>query len=95
MHIYLGNRLQYVCFNGVNSDRSYINCGVPQGSILGPTLFIMYVNDMCNASMLLESILFTDDTSLFCKGRDVNMICETVSTELNELNTSFKVNKHL
>ena len=53
----------------------------------------MYVNGMCNTSMLLKSMLFADDTSLFCKGRDLNMICETVSTELNKLNTWFKDNK--
>ena len=43
---YLGNRKQYVCFNGMNSSYSTVTCGVPQGSILGPPLFIMYVNDL-------------------------------------------------
>ena len=41
-----------------------ISCGVPQGSILGPRLFILYVNDMCNISKLIKYILFADDTKM-------------------------------
>ena len=65
---YLANRKQYVYFNDVNSNQANITCGVPQGSILGPSLFILYVNDMCNVSSLLKSILFADDTSCFLEG---------------------------
>ena len=62
---YLANRKQYVYFNDVNSNQANITCGVPQGSIIGPSLFILYVNDICNVSSLLKSILFADDTSCF------------------------------
>ena len=48
---YLMNRSQYVCINDTNSDCMNVTCGVPQGSILGPALFIIYINDMCNVSM--------------------------------------------
>ena len=68
---YLENRRQYVCINDSNSECLDVKCGVPQGSILGPALFILYVNDMCNVSKSLKSILFTDDTNLFYAGKDL------------------------
>ena len=64
---YLENRKQYVCFNGTDSGFLPITCGVPQGSILGPTLFLLYVNDLGNVSTRLTSILFADDTSFLLK----------------------------
>ena len=72
---YLQNRRQYVCINDYNSELLYVKCGVPQGSILGPALFILYVNDMCNVSKSLKSILFADDTNLFYAGKDLNEVC--------------------
>ena len=54
---YLMNRYQYVTINGTTSDYMIVLCGVPQGSILGPILFILYINDMCNVSTLLKPIL--------------------------------------
>ena len=45
---YLENRSQYVQFNGMKSDLQNVTCGVPQGSILGPKLFLLYINDICN-----------------------------------------------
>ena len=65
---YLMNIFQYVTINGTNSEYMNVLCGVPQGSILGPTLFILYINDMCNVSTLLKPILFADDTNLFYSG---------------------------
>ena len=62
---YLSNRRQYVCYNNSNSEFKEIKCGVPQGSILGPLLFILYINDMCGVSKLLHIILFADDTKIF------------------------------
>ena len=90
---YLCNRKQYVCFNGMNLSYSTVTCGVPQGSILGPTLFIMYINDLCNVSSHLKSILFADDTSFFVEGSNLLAMCTNVSTEMNKLYTWFKINK--
>ena len=61
---YLSNRKQFVRYQMHDSDNKIINCGVPQGSILGPLLFILYINDIVNTISLLELILFADDTTL-------------------------------
>ncbi len=67
---YLENRLQYVSFGDTDSTLRNVICGVPQGSILGPKLFIQYINDICNVSPVLKFILFADDTNMFCPGSD-------------------------
>ena len=60
---YLSIRKQYVNWQGINSEIETVTCGVPQGSIVGPLLFILYVNDLSNVSNKFVSILFSDDTT--------------------------------
>ena len=90
---YLSNRKQYVCLNGHSSELQYINCGVPQGSLLGPLLFILYINDFCRSSDILSFILFADDTNLFLSHSDPNYLVNTVNIELGKLTQWIRANK--
>ena len=62
---YLTNRLQYVNIFGEDSEKELIQYGVPQGSCLGPLLFLIYINDLCNSATCGEFVLFADDTNIF------------------------------
>ena len=75
------------------SDLLQVKCGVPQDSVLGPLLFILYINDICNVSKVFDCILFADDTNLFCSDNDINDLCGIINVELDKLNTWFSVNK--
>ena len=90
---YLANRSRFVCYNNCNSELKNIKCGVPQGTILGPVLFILYINDMCELSKLLNIILFADDTSIFYSTRNIVDIACTVNNELEKLDIWFRVKK--
>lgn len=90
---YLSERTQYVHMNGVDSLEQTITYGVPQGSVLGPKLFIMYINDVCNILQKMSCVLFADDTSLCCSGRDLGRLLDTVQHELTVLKKWFDANK--
>jgi len=79
---YLKNRSQFVAYNGHNSIKLPITCGVPQGSILGPLLFLVYINDIVSISDILQLILFADDTNLFAFHRNLNTLVQLVNREL-------------
>ena len=68
---YLGNRKQFVRYQIQDSDHKMINCGVPQESIIGSLLFILYINDIVNTTSLFELILFADDTILLFSHPDI------------------------
>ena len=70
-----------------------INCGVPQGSILGPLLFLLYVNDMHTACRSSFIMLFADDTNIFVSGKSILEIEQTINVELKALSICFKLNK--
>ena len=89
---YFSQRKQFDEFNNVISSPEGISCGVPQGSILDPLFFILYVNDLNNASML-DAILFADDTNLFISHNDPVYLINTLNTELDKLSTWFTPNR--
>ena len=93
MDSYLTDRSQYVVFDGKVSQTRGIKCGVPQGSILGPLLFIISVNDICNVSPMLFKILYADDTCVLISGNHLNDLIDRLNTELTSLNNWFKANK--
>ena len=68
--------------NGVESDFLKVNSGVPQGSILGLVLFLVYINDIVNATNHFSIRLFADDTSLTVAGKDLDLLLQRINSEL-------------
>ena len=89
---YLTEREQFVEIKGINSEKRNIKCGVPQGSVLGPLLFLIFINDLPNATNLL-TLLFADDTTFQVSGVDTKELFEIANFELAKASTWFKVNK--
>lgn len=79
---YLSGRCQYVSINGHTSDIKPISCGVPQGSVLGPILFLLYINDLPNCSDKLTFHLFADDTNIYFSSNNLDLIQSTLNIEL-------------
>ena len=67
--------------------------GVPQGSILGPSLFLLYMDDLPQALKLLDPIMFADNTNLFYEWKDIHSLFNTVNNELSNISHWFNSNK--
>ena len=78
LHSYISNRYQYVDFNGSISSTKVVDTVVPQGSILGPLLFLIYINDLPRVSPLFNMVMYADDTTLYC-----NLSNNTNENDLN------------
>ena len=89
---YLSNRKQYVFYNGISSETKSITCGVPQGSVLGPLLFLIYINDLPNISEKL-SFLFADDTNIYYESDNLQELEKTVNGELKKLCLWLNINR--
>ena len=89
---YLTNCQQYTVVNGRASYLLNIICGVPQGSTLGPLLFLLYINDLATASKF-SATLFADDTSLLLKNKDIAYLEHQCNIELVRINNWFLANK--
>ena len=90
---YLQNRKQYIHIDDTNSYLGSISCGVPQGSILGPLLFILYINDISNISHLMHTILIANDTTILIESDHVSTALKLMNKELQKLNTWLTTNK--
>ena len=90
---YLSDRKQYVSVNGSNSNLLSIACGVPQGSVLGPLLFLIYINDLPSSSKKLNFYLFADDTNIYCESSDLSNLIKIVNRELRSVKKWLDANK--
>ncbi len=90
---YLTDRTQCVDIDGTLSNLNKITCGVPQGSILGPILFLLYINDLHNCSKILKLLLFADDTTLIFSSSDLKSLVSTLNKELALVYKWFNLNK--
>ena len=90
---YLKNRKQFVSYNGATSGLKLVKCGVPRGSILGPLLFLIYINDLSNVCPCTNPILFADDTNLFINGKDIFVFHDVLNKELANISEWLNVNK--
>lgn len=89
---YLSERNQYIEINNAKSSVSATTCGVPQGSILGPILFLIYINDIVN-SCSIKLLSFADDTTIYASNPCLDSLFTTANTELTKLFTWLCANK--
>ena len=90
---YLSNRKQFVSINGHSSSLANISCGVPQGSVLGPLLFLIYINDLPDSSHFLSFFLFADDTNIYCESDNLELLTKKVNRELKKVKLWLDSNK--
>ena len=90
---YLTNRRQIVTINNVTSDIMPLSCGIPQGSVLGPILFLLYINDFHLCSSLFDIHLFADDANLFYYHEDISALQRNINSELSRVHTWLCSNK--
>lgn len=82
---YFSDRFQFVSLNNISSEMKQIMCGVPQGSILGPLFFIIYINDIVNIPLTPKMVLYADDTSLFFSGHNLADLAIVTNNWLHQL----------
>ena len=90
---YLSNRKQFCRVNGVDSDIGEIEVGVPQGSCLGPLLFLVYITDLPEAVQGSSVTMYADDTSLCHQSRDLTQLNEAMESYLSKLETWLQGNE--
>ena len=90
---YLSNRTQFVKYNEADSELLFTKQVVPQGSILGPLLFLLFINDIVESSRKLHYVLYADDTNIFYSGKNLNDLIFEANVELQKVANWFSANK--
>lgn len=90
---YLSNRQQFTEINGIQSTCATVQTGVPQGSTLGPLLFLLYINDIVHASYAMRFILFADDTNAYYSGSNLELVTQIMNRELKNIYNWLLANK--
>ena len=90
---YLSDRKQYVSVNGFNSNLLSVTCGVPQGSVLGPLLFLIFINDLPNSSPKFCFYLFADDTNIYFEADKISELEKVVNKELGNVKQWLDTNR--
>ena len=92
-HSYLSDCKQYIEINGKSSELLDITCSVPQGSVLGPLLFFIYINDLPSISKILNFYFYADDTNIYYESSSLDKLERTVNRDLNKLYLRLNVNR--
>ena len=82
---YLQDRAQGTVIDHSSSNKSVVTYGIPQGSVLGPLLFLLYVNDIYSSSNKLNFYLFADDTNIFYSHKNLKSLENVINFELNNV----------
>ena len=90
---YLANRMQYTCVNGVHSNSQNMQCGIPQGSNIGPLLFILFINDMPLCLKTCKISLYADDTCLYYASANHQILTESLNADLLLIDIWLKRNR--
>ena len=90
---YLTNRSQFVFYRDTHSANCSVTCGVPQGSVLGPLLFIIYTNDLPHSLTHSNCILFADDTTIYYTSNDKTTLQRNIENDMTSLANWFYANK--
>ena len=90
--IYLTKRKQYISLNDSSSEAQTLACGVPQGSVLGPLLFLFSITVISNATRIFKCVLFVDDTNIFYSGGTVENVDVIINKCFESLKELFNVN---
>ena len=90
---YLSNRKQLTSFDDSKTEMKIVKRGVPQGSMLGPLFFLIFVNDLNNSTKVLDPVLFADNTNLYCSDSDIRTVFEIANQELGQISDWFLANK--